>query len=75
MTAIPDTVFALVAIVYGLLALFLLFYTDRLKKKVDRQEEENKLRRQEHFNHLEDHHSQPAPLLGVVSPPEGKSKK
>ncbi len=72
MMPISDTVLALFAVVYGLLALFLLIYTDRLKKKVDRQEEENKLRRQEHFKHLEDHHTEPAPLLGVVSPPDSK---
>jgi len=69
-----DIVFALFAVVYGLAGIGLLIYTDHLKRKIDRQEEENKLRRQEHFDHLEDHHGV-QPLLGVVSPPESKSKK
>jgi len=82
MDTLYERAFALVAVVYGMFGLSLIFYTNRVKKQLDRHEAEQKiLHSQEILNRSYDsestHKSDPTqPLLGVVSPPaEEKSKK
>lgn len=65
---------AIVAIVYGMAGICLLVYTDRIKKQLDRHEEDNKRHRAEDlakrgYGNESTHKSDPTqPLLGVVSP-------
>lgn len=71
MTSLHDTILGFVAVAYGIAALFLLYYTDKLSKQVKRQEELEKVRRQAH---LDEYHSEDTkdhePLLGVIYPPK-----
>jgi hypothetical protein len=54
-----DTIFAIVAILYGIAGIFLLYYTDKVSKQIKQHEEEHKARRNAKFaRHHDKHHSE-----------------
>ena len=76
MITTQETIFALVAVAYGIAGLFLLYYTDKVSKQIKRHEEEHKARRAARIaRHHDEHHAdcnhedENEPLLGVIYPP------
>lgn len=72
MFTLNEKVAALIAVVYGLFGLSILFYTNRMKKQLDRYEELSKQARAAEVSRRANestHKSDPTqPLLGVVYP-------
>lgn len=81
MPTLNETAFGIIAVIYGLVGLSLIMYTDHIRKQLERHEAKQKLELEEHFEHHKLQHDcedreEVQPLLGVVTPPPtGRRKK